>query len=125
MSHAKARSRTQAVTILGVAGALSLAANASWATVGLASNTPTETAVPIITLTEEEISDVSPATFYIFDNENAGAQRPRLQLARQRGHGGSAVYRGSGGYGGYGGYGGSGSYGGGGGPTGAGGPDGM
>jgi hypothetical protein len=129
MSHesqaSKRRSRTKAVTVLGVAGALSLAAGACWAAVGPASNTPTENRAPVITLGEEEISDVSLAIFYVFDNGNAGAHRPGLQLARQRGHGGgrgSAVYRGGGGYGG-GGYGGGGY--GGGGPTGAGGPDGM
>jgi Periplasmic binding protein len=58
---------------------------------------------PVITLGEEEISDVSLATFYVFDNENAGAHRPGLQLAkRTQGHGGDrgrAVNRGCGGCG--------------------------
>jgi hypothetical protein len=57
-------------------------------------DTPTENTAPVITLGEEEISDVSLATFYVFDNENAGAHRPGLQLARGRGHGGCAVRRG-------------------------------
>ena len=36
----------------------------------------------IITLSEEEISDVSLATFYVFDKETAGAFRPGvLRLA--------------------------------------------
>jgi hypothetical protein len=98
MSHAKQaskrRSRTKAVTVLGVAGALSLAGGASEAAVGPAGDTPTENTAPVITLGEEEISDVSLATFYVFDNENAGAHRPGLQLARGRGHGGCAVRRG-------------------------------
>jgi hypothetical protein len=34
---------------------------------------------PEIALTEEEISDVSLATFYVFDRESAGTQR--LQVA--------------------------------------------
>jgi hypothetical protein len=34
-----------------------------------------------ITLREEEISDVSLATFYVFDNENAGTFRRRIKLA--------------------------------------------
>jgi hypothetical protein len=33
-----------------------------------------------ITLCEEEISDVSLATFYVFDNENAGTFRHRIKL---------------------------------------------
>jgi hypothetical protein len=39
-----------------------------------------------VTLYEEEISDVSLATFYVFDNENPGALRRRVKLA-QGGHG--------------------------------------
>src|SRR4029077_157238 len=35
-----------------------------------------------ITLYEEEISDVSLATFYVFDNENAGTFRRRIKLAQ-------------------------------------------
>jgi hypothetical protein len=35
-----------------------------------------------ITLGEEEISDVSLATFYVFDKENPGTSRPDVQLAR-------------------------------------------
>jgi hypothetical protein len=108
MSHAKQtskrRSRTKAATVLGVAGALSLAGGASRAAVGPAGDTPTERTAPVITLGEEEISDVSLATFYVFDNENAGAHRPGLQLAkRTHGHGGDrgrAVNRGCGGCGG-------------------------
>jgi hypothetical protein len=98
MSHAKRRSRAKAVTVLGVAGALSLAGGASEAAVGPVGDTPAENTAPVVTLGEEEISDVSLATFYVFDNENAGAHRPGLQLAkRTRGHGGSAVHRGCGG----------------------------
>ena len=47
-----------------------------------------------ITLGEEEISDVSLATFYVFDKENAGALRSGIQLARGGcgcGHGGGAA----------------------------------
>ena len=128
MSHAKQaskrRSWTKAVTVLGVAGALSLAGGASRTAVGPAGDTPTENAAPVITLGEEEISDVSLSTFYVFDNENAGAHRPGIQLAKGRGHRGCrscAVHRGCTGCavacGGCGGGGGA--------PTGSGGPDGM
>jgi hypothetical protein len=104
MSHAKQaskrRSRAKALTVLGVAGTLSLAGGASEAAVGPVGGTPTKNTAPVITLDEEEISDASLATFYVFDNENAGAQRPSLQFAKKRSHGGSrscAVRRGCGG----------------------------
>jgi hypothetical protein len=66
----------------------------------VAGDTPTQNAATVITLREEEISDVSLATFYVFDNENAGAHRPGLQLAKGHSHGGGrgrAVNRGCGG----------------------------
>jgi hypothetical protein len=83
MSHAKRASkrknRTKTVTVLGVAGALSLAGGAS----GAAAGPPGDTlmASTAITLDEEEISDVSLSTF--FDHENAGARRPGFQLAQR------------------------------------------
>jgi hypothetical protein len=85
MSHvkqaAKRKTQTKAVTVLGVAGALSLAGGASGAAVSPPGDTLT--ANTAITLHEEEISDVSLSTFYVFDNENAGAHRPGLQLAQR------------------------------------------
>src|SRR5215469_18868097 len=85
MSHAKQaskrRSRAKAVTVLGVAGALSLAGGASGAAVGPPGDALPENAA--ITLDEEEISDVGLSTFYVFDHENAGARRPGLQLAQR------------------------------------------
>jgi len=77
----KRKSRTKAVTVLGVAGALSLACGASATTVSTASDTLT--ANTAITFDEEEISDVSLSTFYIFDNENDGTHRPGLQLTQR------------------------------------------
>jgi hypothetical protein len=85
MAHAKRalkrRSRAKAVTVLGVAGALSLAGDASGATFGLPGDTLT--ANTAITLDEEEISDVSFSTFYVVDHEIAGARRPGSQLAQR------------------------------------------
>ena len=100
MSHhanrnSKRKSRRKAVTVLGVAGALSLAGGASGAAVGPPSDTLT--ANTTVTLYEEEISDVSLSTFYVFDHENAGARRPGLRLAQRthsrprQGCGGCAV----------------------------------
>jgi hypothetical protein len=89
MSHAKQaskrRGRRKAVTVLGVAGMLSLGGGASGAAVGPTSDAPTENTAAVITLGEEEISDISLTTFYVFDNENAGAHRPGLQLCQRRG----------------------------------------
>jgi len=99
MSHAKRaskqKSQTKAVTVLGIAGALWLAAGVFLITVGPVADTPTENTAPVITLGEEEISAVSLATFYVI--ETAGAHRPGLQLVKERRHRGSggAVYGGS------------------------------
>jgi hypothetical protein len=79
--NSKRKGRTKAVTVLGVAGALSLAAGASGAAVGLPGDTLTANAA--ITLHDEEISDVSLSTFYVFERENAGARRAGLQLAQR------------------------------------------
>jgi hypothetical protein len=87
MSHgernSKRKGRTKAVTVLEVAGALSLAGGASGAAVGPPGDALTVNTA--VTLHEEEISDVSLSTFYVFDHENAGARRPGLQLARRTG----------------------------------------
>jgi hypothetical protein len=100
MSHGKRtlkrKGRTKAVTVLGVAGALSLAGEVSGATVGPPGDTLTENAASLV-IGEEEISDVSLSTFYVFDHENAGARRPGLQIAQRtrsrprQGCGGCAV----------------------------------
>jgi hypothetical protein len=84
MSHAKQASTNRkrsinAVPVLSVAGlSLSLASGASAAIGRPAADMPTSHE---ITLCEEEISDVSLATFYVFDNEKAGAFRRRIKLA--------------------------------------------
>jgi hypothetical protein len=89
----KRKRQTKAVPVLGAAGLLSLAGGAAVATGGPAVDMPTQKIAPSheITLGEEEISDVSLATFYVFDKENAGTLRSGIQLARGGcgcGHGG-------------------------------------
>jgi hypothetical protein len=79
--NSKRKGRTKALTILGVAGALSLAGGSFGAGVGPPGDTLT--ANTAVTLHEEEISDVSLSTFYAFDRENAGARRPGLRLAQR------------------------------------------
>jgi hypothetical protein len=86
----KRKHRACAVPLLGAAGlSLSLASGAPAATVGPAAHE--------ITLGEEEISDVTLATFYVFDKENP--RTPGLQLAK----GGGGCGCGCGGRGGCGG----------------------
>ena len=80
----KRKHRACAVPLLGAAGlSLSLASGAPAAAEGPAADIPTQnTGVSHnITLGEEEISDISLATFYVFDKENAGISRPGLQSA--------------------------------------------
>ena len=88
MPHAKQVSKRKrsrkTVPALGAAGlALSLANGASAAIGAPAADMPTPqtTVSQEITLAEEEISDVSLATFYVFDKEHAGTHRPGLRLA--------------------------------------------
>ena len=83
----KRKSRACAVPLLGAAGlSLSMVSGAPAATVGPTAHE--------ITLGEEEISDVSLATFYVFDKENVGGSEPGVQLV---GHGGGGCRHGGGG----------------------------
>ena len=80
----KRKRRKEVVPALGVVGvSLSLAGGASAATAPAADVPSSNTAqVPEITLNEEEISDVSLGTFYVFDKENTGSARQGEQVAR-------------------------------------------
>ena len=89
MSHAKQASKRKrlkkAIPVLGAAGlSLSLASRASG---GPAVDTPTQItgASHEIALAEEEISDVSLATFYVSDKENARTLRYRVKFAHSGG----------------------------------------
>jgi hypothetical protein len=76
--------KRKVVPVLGAAGlSLSLAGGASAATGGPAAEMLTRnTGVSYeITLREEEVSDVSLATFYVFDKENPGTFRPGVRFA--------------------------------------------
>src|ERR1700740_3240196 len=76
--HAPKRKRgAKAVPVLGAAGLLSLAGGASAATSGApVADLPTQKIAPNheIILGEEELSDVSLSTFYVFDKESAKSQ---------------------------------------------------
>ena len=102
MSHAKQASkrkyRSKAVPVLGAAGLLSLASGAVAQAAGPAANLPTRIIQPSheLTLSEEEVFDVSLATFYVFDRETT----PGFQLVRGGGgcgHGGGGCGCGHGG----------------------------
>ena len=92
MAHAKKasqrRRRKTALPAIGIAGlSLSLAGGAS-ASTSVPANLPSQgTPPPVILLGEEEISDVSLATFYVFDRESLVTSQFDMQLAA-RGCGG-------------------------------------
>jgi hypothetical protein len=73
MLHAKQASErkrhSKAVTVLGAAGLFSLAGGASTQAAGPGANIPARHIDPYheLTLSEEEVSDVSLATFYVFE----------------------------------------------------------
>src|ERR1700722_7014493 len=76
---------TKALPALGAAGlTFSLVGGASAAVAPVADTpqTPNYSPTHQFTLGEEEIADVSLATFYVFDKENATAPRTGVQLAR-------------------------------------------
>jgi hypothetical protein len=91
MSHGKLppkrkrrRRAVNAVPILGLAGlSLSLANAASAAAGDVAPDAPLPNAGArhLQILGEEEITDVSLATFYVFDKENAPTLQPRRRIA--------------------------------------------
>jgi hypothetical protein len=90
----KAKRPSKAVSVLGIAGAsLAASTGGSLADVPVA-DLPSQNTAPFqfITLGEEEISDVSLATFHLFDKEGLGTPRSGIiQLARGGcgcGHGG-------------------------------------
>jgi hypothetical protein len=90
---------TKAVPVLGAAGlTFSLVGGASAAVAPITDVPQTPNMAPshAITLGDEEIADVSLATFYVFDKENAGSLRGLVQEARGcgcRGCGGRGLQR--------------------------------
>ena len=95
----KRRRRSKAVPVLGAAGLLSLAGGA-YAATEPAADLPLQGIASghEITLGEEEISDVSLGTFYVFDKENASTPQLGEKLA-YRGCGRGCGARGCGGRG--------------------------
>ena len=80
----KQKRGTKAVPVLGAAGlTFSLVGGASAAAVPTQDVPRTPNIAPSheFTLGEEEISDVSLATFYVFDKENTGATQENVHVA--------------------------------------------
>ena len=122
-SQRKRRNKT--LPVLGAAGlSLALASDASAVPSGPVADTPTRDTSHEFNFAEEEISDVTLATFYVFDKENIiGTSEPSVQIGRRGcggcrgchargcgrgcgGHGCRGCSRGCGGCGGCGGWGG-------------------
>jgi hypothetical protein len=92
---AKSKRRSRTLPALGFAGVSLSMASGACASLGEATaNTPptSQTHSQEIFLGEEEISDVSLATFYVFDKENTGPSQ-QLRLARGCGGGGCWLSR--------------------------------
>jgi hypothetical protein len=99
-SKQKRRTKASTVKALGAAGlSFSLVGGASASTTPTADIPQSDSTWPNqrFVLGEEEMADVSLATFYVFDKENVGS---RVQLARGCGCGGGGCGRGGGGCGG-------------------------
>jgi hypothetical protein len=76
--------RNKAMPVLGAAGlSLSLASGASAAVNPQAMNAPTGAAANAhhVAISEEEVTDVSLASFYLFDRENGATPPTRLRFA--------------------------------------------
>ncbi len=90
MAQAKRSSklkRRKAALVLGAAG-VSLAMGGRASATAPATNVPSEDNANRIVLGEEEISDISLATFHVFDKENEPLLRQGLRVAAGCGHGG-------------------------------------
>jgi hypothetical protein len=99
----KRNRRSKALPALGFAGvSLSMAGGACASTDEASANTPPASQGNELFLGEEELSDVSLATFYVFDKENTGPPplAQQLKLARGCGGGGCGCGRCGGGGGG-------------------------
>ena len=93
----KQKCRRIALPVLGAAGMSLATAGGTSATAPTSNVSSHDTGPrPVITLGEEEISDVSLATFYVFDKENESQLGQGLQLAA-RGGGCGCAARGCGG----------------------------
>src|SRR5262249_3748188 len=89
IEHAsKRKRRSKTLPVLGAAGlSLALTSGASAVPGAPTTNIPLNTGNHDVTLGEEEISDVTLATFYVFDKENVGTSESDVQLVGMGCHG--------------------------------------
>jgi hypothetical protein len=78
----KRKHSSRALPVLGAAGLSFSLANGTSGAPAVNMPTPNTEASHEITLGEEEVSDVSLATFYVFDKENTALSPPGVQLVR-------------------------------------------
>jgi hypothetical protein len=83
----------EAAPVLGLVGVSLGLGGAAAAAPAMTADIPSKGLTPVspgpeIAFTEEELSDVSLGTFYVFDKENARAQQKGIQIARGCGCGG-------------------------------------
>ena len=83
VKRSKAKRSKTALSVFGVAG-LSLAATTAGTTTESIAGVPSPATAPsqVFTLGEEEISDVTLATFHLFDKESVDQSRSLLHLTR-------------------------------------------
>ena len=112
----KVRRPSKVLSVAGIAGGAFFASSTSGS---VADIPPQSTTFQVLHLGEEEISDVSLATFHFVDGESRETPLPRIQLARGGcgggcggcgGRGGCGGFRGCGGCGGFRGCGGCGGF---------------
>lgn len=93
------RKRGKAALVLGAAG-VSMAMTGGASATAPSTNAPSQDNARQMILAEEEISDVSLATFHVFDKESESPLRQGIRLAAGRGCGGGGGCGGCGGGGG-------------------------
>ena len=81
----KRNGRGRTLPLAGAAGVSLAFAGGAYATAPTEHAPAQDTPRPVITLSEEEISDVNLGTFYVFDKENVEFGAP-VQLARAVGY---------------------------------------
>jgi len=96
-SKQKSTTKAAAVMVLGATGlGFSLLDSASASTMHAADNAQSDNTLPNqrFVLSEEEMADVSLATFYLFDTESAGGDMQLAAVVVRRGCGGCRGCRG-------------------------------
>jgi hypothetical protein len=97
--QASRRSRSKALPMWGAAGmSLAMASGASAAVVP-GEKAPSQARLPVVTLGEEELSDVTLSKFFLYDREATASSKLGLQYAQRCGGGRGGGCRGCGGAG--------------------------